>query len=132
MGTTAQLEAMDGRFDEAIDMARQAVRDLESLGYAQVKEVRAVLKRIEARAADAKGEASGSASSWLQKLKQAIAREEAEGPDALDTPAGPRSRLEASSVVSSSVSQVWPFLDKVLGVAKTNLESGRFSGRMTA
>ena len=43
----AQLEAIEGRFERAIELASQAVLELEQLGYAQAEQARGVLRGIE-------------------------------------------------------------------------------------
>lgn len=47
----AQLEAMEGRFERAIELASQAVGELEQLGYAQAEKARGILRSIEQFAA---------------------------------------------------------------------------------
>ena len=47
----AQLQAREGRLDKAIAMASQAVRELETRGYAQAEQARGILRSIEKRAA---------------------------------------------------------------------------------
>lgn len=47
----AQLEALDGRFEWAIELATAAVRELERLGYADAEQARGLLRDIEEFAA---------------------------------------------------------------------------------
>lgn len=49
----AQLDAIDGRFERAIELAKQAVQQLEELGYAEAERARDVQGRIMQLAAQA-------------------------------------------------------------------------------
>ena len=46
-GQLAQLEAMEGNGERALELAREAVRQLEALGFAQAEQARGVLRWIE-------------------------------------------------------------------------------------
>ena len=43
----AQLEAVEGHRERALELAREAVRQLEVLGYAQAEQARGILRSIE-------------------------------------------------------------------------------------
>jgi tetratricopeptide (TPR) repeat protein len=67
----AQLEALDGRFERAIELATAAVRELERLGYADAEQARDVLRGIEAFATQG-GAPQGAGASHLDRLGQQV------------------------------------------------------------
>ncbi len=47
MSQLAKLEALEGNGERDLELATEAVRQLESLGYAQAEQARSILRSIE-------------------------------------------------------------------------------------
>ena len=72
MAQLAKLEALEGHGERALELAREAVRQLESLGYAQAEQVRGVLRDIEQFLVNG-GRGAEEAPALIAALQQQIA-----------------------------------------------------------
>ena len=70
-GQLAQLEAMEGNGERALELAREAVRQLEALGYAQAEQACGVLRNVEQFLAKG-GRGAGTAPTLIKSLQQEI------------------------------------------------------------